>query len=292
MDMSDDYRVSEQFSVDGNQLTSHLYNKARRAADWILLEHPVLSLYKDHISILIVGSLGSGFADDLSDIDLWVICADDAVNSISEQFEQNELRFNEPPPHLFSQDGTEVHYFTFPISKLRCGLEMLDDLTLHFVKNCIVHHDANNQFFNLVDSLADLSADVVKDKITNAYSRIRVYTSSMQDLLKRYQPVVWLQCTSDIIYWSLSLVSWIDGKAPAYPKWIMRQAESCSTSQIIIPVLNEVMRTIGTILDCSQLGNGITQPAIEALSALDLATRQALDVSGYADIPTPELRRI
>jgi hypothetical protein len=275
---------------ENQSLRDHLLTAARAAAGMLLSEHPVLPRYREYVSVLLVGSAASGYADESSDVDLWVVCADEAAGGISEQFARSELRFDVPPPHTLTQDGTQVHYFAFPASKLERGLKLHDDDVLYQTKHCVVCHDAGGQFARL-SLYGELPAEAVHGKIADAYAWMRIYIASARELLPRYQPSPWLRCIGDLVSRSLGLIAWLDGEPPSPQKWAFRQVESLSTSPIILPAIKQVLRATGPILDCEEDCDE-RQELAAALDALDSAARQAVDAAGYTDIPTPALHKV
>ncbi|MHB1458537.1 MAG: hypothetical protein ACYC0V_16635 [Armatimonadota bacterium] len=261
--------------------------KARESADHLLAEHPVFSAHRNNISILISGSLAAGFADELSDIDLWLLCKDEVSACISEKCTANRLRFDSLPPNKLTFKGTDVHCFIFPYSKFRQGLEMYDDMTLFYVANSIICHDADACFASMIEPYVPLPDDVLKDKIKESYGWVVCLLFGLRTVLMRYQPVPWIETMGYILHRTLNLCCWLDGKAPGTTKWVMRQAESCSTAHILIPAVMSLIRAFSKALENELPQTDDNHPLLLAADVLSEAARQAVDIAGYADIPTP-----
>ena len=109
----------------------------------------------------------------------------------------------------------------------------------------------------------------------------------LRTALIRYQPVPWIEVMGYIIHRTLNLCCWLDGKAPGTPKWVMRQAEACSTAHILIPTLKSLMKEFGKALENELPQTTANSPLLLAADVLCESVRHAVDIAGYADIPTP-----
>ncbi len=262
-----------------------LLDRAKTAALTLLRDHPVLPKYKDSLTILLVGSIPAGFADDLSDVDVWVLCSSDVADSLAEEFRQHDLRFMTPPPHEIVVNGIEAHYFVFPIRKLAEALELHDDESLFLIAHCLAVHDPSGQFAALSAKFSTVPSDVVRAKIERAYTLVRQRAFSMRKVLRRYEPLAWVEHIILVAHSALQLCCWLDGKAPTGRHWLMQQAQACSTASSIVPAAMQLLRAIGPTLEHAPTAARDTPPVLSACERLDAAAIQAVARAGFGDIP-------
>jgi len=261
-----------------------LLEKPRIIAKSLVAHHPVLPAYAEHVTILLVGSLGSGFGDELSDVDLWVLCADAASSGLSADLKRAGLRFNELPPNEFSLEDLKAHYFVFPISRFRDALVSHDDYSLFLLRHSLVLHDPSRQFAALSECFASLPREVVNEKVRTAYSRVRIYAAGVGERLRRFQPVVWLEDWRDLVEWTLRLCCWLDAEPPAVSKWLFQHAAKCSTAPIFLPAVSQLLDSIGPALTHGRSGATGDPAIVGAAEAIASAARRAMDTAGFSDI--------
>ena len=262
-----------------------LQDHAKVLAEELLQDHPVFPEYTDHLTILVVGSIGAGFSDEFSDVDFWFLCADKYVDEIREKFHKVGLRFDELPPELISSGSIEAHYFTFPISKFQQGLQIGDDQCMFFGAFGLVIHDPSQQFAALRSQCINIPEELVHNKVGVAYSRVIQCSFEIRKRIKRFQPLCWIQYSHDIMKWALELCCWLDRKPPIYSSWLFKQAQSCSTVSIIMPAIEQVMRAIGPAIEKGLTDNDCGSSLMEAVEALESAVGKAVQIAGFGDVP-------
>jgi hypothetical protein len=204
---------------------------------------------------------------------------------MAREFRDAGLRFNELPPELVKSSGMEAHYFVFPISKFRHGLDIADDYTLFLATHNLVLHDPSGQFAALTRQYADLPDELVRDKVEFAFTRVLHYTIGMNTILERFQPLCWLEYTHDLMRWALELCCWLDREPPVYSKWLIKQARGCSTADIILPPVSEIMRSVAPAIENALSEMKCEVSLREAADALEIAARRAAELKGFGDLP-------
>jgi hypothetical protein len=267
--------------------------QAEAVVSWLLSEHPVLPSFRDQIAVVLTGSLGAGFADELSDIDLLILCPDAIVPDISHRFQEAGLRFGVPSPHMVTGDGLKAHYFTVLASKLRERLEAHEDDALFLVKHSVALHDPQALCSDLSRRFAQVPAAVVREKVTWNYSLVSQRSVVLGEVMRRYQPLKWLEVTELLLRSALLLCCWLDGEAPTVQnKWLMHQARSRATAPVILPAVHGVLQAIGPALQPQTAFAGGSNPLLDAAKGLDAAAREAVECAGFGSVPrwTPDQR--
>jgi predicted nucleotidyltransferase len=247
--------------------------------------HPVLAKYRESASIMVVGSFSAGFADEHSDVDLWVPVSDEAYEDLAADLAAEGLNADDLPPNEYEIDEIGGEYFVFPLSKLRQGIEIWDEEAVSSLQHSIIIRDPRDQVARLASEFLPVPGQVIEAKITEVHSMLRIGVYSLSLALKRFLPLDWLKTVCRIADGALQLCCWLGGDVPHRGKWLMRQANRTPTGETIVPLVLALFEAITpSVRPREAWPDPSVAPVMRAARSLEEASRAAVRRCGFAHI--------
>lgn len=257
--------------------------QAANLAAEMFRDHPIFPRFADDLVVLLVGSTAYGFADEHSDVDVCVFCADGSFEELTSDTRAAGLRV-EPPPNETLIRGVPVHYFVQPFAMLEQAAETLDDGGLYMLRYARAVHDGGGRFSALAARTDPLLDETLTRKVDWAQSLLLQRVHVVHDMHKRYQPLGWTDQTRLTAQAALELCCWLDHEPPSGSKWIMEQARLCSSADPIVPAVEGLLGALGRTLALGRPVSLDESPLAGAADDLRDASTAAVDRAGYGHL--------
>ncbi|HLV80882.1 MAG TPA: nucleotidyltransferase domain-containing protein [Chthonomonadaceae bacterium] len=206
----------------------------------------MLSRYTPRLSVLLVGSVATGLADEGSDVDVCFV----APPSIWHELDADLVRGGFKSGHLPNEMtvGTlRVDWFVVSLSGAEAALEAGEDYALYDINHFIALQDPGGQYQRLAARYQSLDPALIAARVQRYSLQVTAGAEYLGALVQRGDP---LECATQALglaICAISLCLWLDGHAPG-SKRMMEMAEQCSTAECLMPPVRALLQALGEFL--------------------------------------------
>jgi len=187
-----------------------------------ILDHPLIVEDSGNISILLDGSTALGIADDISDIDIVLVCREESYMSITSRFKQAELI----PEHssLFVDvhlpGGKTGHYTLLKLSELEQALLKGNmDWLWNASVSCLIHDPLD--LGALFGRYLPLAPDFLMNLRKQTYIELRSCAKSLDNPVRRGDAFPILFQAVAVFKQALRCAITVEGHPYPYDKWLV-----------------------------------------------------------------------
>ncbi|NQX47512.1 hypothetical protein HQN87_19440 [Paenibacillus tritici] len=205
-----------------------------------ILNHPLIVEDSMNISILLDGSTALGIVDDISDIDIILICREECYESITGRFERAGLIPEQSSlfvdVHL--PGGKTGHYTLLRLSGLEQALlKGQMDWLWNASVSCIYHDplDVKALFAQFLPLPPELLMSIRK----NAYIDLRSAAKSLDNPVRRGAAFPILFQAVEVFKWALRCAITVEGYPYPYDKWLVPVAEQLPVGKRVLDCMND-----------------------------------------------------
>lgn len=220
---------------DKVQLHSELLEEIGQYIKQEILNHPLLQEDRQRVSIILDGSTAIGVVDEHSDVDIIIICEDEAYNSINHRFEEAGLI---PEHSSFFMDlklpsGKTGHYTLHKSSEIKAALMSANMEWLWNASVSYIYYDSLD-LRSLFNSHMPLQPDVLMKFRKNSYIQLRSYARSLDNPVVRGDAFPILFLAVSLYKEALRCAITIEGYPYPYDKWLVPVAQQTTVGRKIM----------------------------------------------------------
>lgn len=207
--------------------------------------------YKDHVSIVISGSVSHGTHDELSDIDLDIY----SVNTNLDQLLTDVKNYKE---HIKERNlPVQIHKPKDIDQQVNSLKSWEDDMGLRSITSGVVVYDPGNQFTNATLSIQSYPTNVKREKLEWLIAEaVFEFSANMANAVKRKQLFYVNYLKHVIIKYLCTAILISSGEFPVYEKHLMtlvakenRDLEGMVNNAVKTTDVNEVKEIMETLME-------------------------------------------
>jgi hypothetical protein len=186
------------------------------------------------ISVVVVGSVGAGFGDDHSDLDINVYIPADVSESLYDccwrAVDAGEIDILNPRARLFHEfpltylDGVDGHYWIEEFEPLEAKIREFDDVSCWIILNSISLHDPKGRIEAMRAAASHYPVEILNARLARHFYQFREnFWATKTPLERGHTETVTLLCIKGLIH--LFKFCILAEKRPyPYDKWLYRVA--------------------------------------------------------------------
>ncbi|WNS41344.1 hypothetical protein [Paenibacillus sp. MMS20-IR301] len=225
---------------DNEQVHTALLQEISSYIQAEILEHPLIAEDSGKLSILLDGSTALGIADNISDIDLILVCTDECYGAITARFEQAGLI---PEGSSLFMDvhlpgGKTGHYTLMKLSGLEQALLRGDLGWLWNASVSRLYHDPLD-IGGLFARFIPLAPDVLMNLRKQTYIELRSCAKSLDNPVRRGEAFPILFQATEVFKQALRCAITVEGHPFPYDKWLVPVAEQLPAGERVLEAMKD-----------------------------------------------------
>ncbi len=219
-----------------------------------LLSLPFWKDYWSRASVAVVGSVGAGFGDEHSDLDIHVLVSkadhDPLYGLYKKGMEAGDINILNPRAFLFDEfpltylAGIDGYYQVVAYEPIEKRIRVFDDVERWVYANCKPIHDPTGRLASIVDEAEQYPAAVLNEKLCHHYYQsLSNFWPTKGPLARGQKETVSLLCVQGISH-LLKFCVLADGGPFPYDKWLYRTATATPLGKLLHPYIDAMFAEI------------------------------------------------
>lgn len=197
---------------------------------------------KEALTVLLIGSGTTEFADAYSGWDFLMVCPDEWHARVAAAFKAPA-----EPGAVFRArtGGATLRLRLHPRTEMLRRIEEYDDSALFALRNALILHDPQGTGADLVERAGRVPSEVWLEKAQAGYREFRRRKASLAWALRRGQPFLVLENLVQVLENALAVSCFLAGMAPPGRKWLFQAAMRTPAGQEMRPGVFELFSSLG-----------------------------------------------
>lgn len=192
--------------------------------------------------VLVVGSRGAGYADSWSDLDLWILGEKCLLTGRDRQEYDTEGQ-------LFRDRGdSSAHWTFYDWSDATARLDKGEPIFTWVATRSTFLNGPKELHEGLLAKYSDLSTAIAAEHLRKALGTFMIESGGGIARAARRDVVAGVAATGAAIAAASRICLLADRKPYPYEKWIVEAARDTRLGDVVVPILEEVVATIGELV--------------------------------------------